>query len=148
MALQRFAGEHKRVSVAFAISNNVSFSTLTITNAQGTNAGPYWAVVSNGVQVAFVTSNAVLSVNGNPLAPYFTQTPSGFSAYPGQTVTFAVTAFGNPPPTYQWQLNGTNISGKTSPQIQITLSDTNQTGTYTVIATIPSAAPTRRFRCW
>ena len=124
-----------RVSVAFAISNNVSFSTLTITNAQGTNAGPYWAVVSNGVQASFVTSNAVLSVNGNPLEPYFTQTPSSLSAYLGQTVTFAVTAFGNPPPTYQWQLNGTNISGQTSPQIQITLSDTNQTGTYTVIAT-------------
>jgi len=83
-----------------------------------------------------VSSNATLTVNTSPVAPAFTQTiPATLYAYPGQTVTLAVSAFANPPPTYQWQSNSINLDGQTDTRLQIPISDTNQSATYTIIAT-------------
>jgi hypothetical protein len=123
----------------FTITNNFSRSTLMITNVQITNAGTFRVVVTNifqnGTQ-SVVSSNAVLTVSTSPLAPIFTQTPSpqNFYAYLGQTVKLNAAAFGNPPPTFQWQHNNVNIDGQTDSQLSLGLSDTNQSGTYSVIA--------------
>ncbi|MEI9963034.1 MAG: immunoglobulin domain-containing protein [Limisphaerales bacterium] len=116
-----------RVTITQLITNNLVISTLTIANAQGTNAGTYRAVTDNGVQTGVLSSNALLTVNGDPLAPVFTQTPVGVNAYLGQSPAFTAAAFGNPPPAYQWQFNGTDLDGQTSQQLQLFLSDTNQT---------------------
>jgi chitodextrinase len=50
-----------------------------------------------------------------PVAPSITQQPSGKTVSAGQTATFAVTASGTAPLSYQWQKGTTNISGATSP---------------------------------
>jgi hypothetical protein len=76
-------------------------------------------------------------VNTAPFAPIFTQTPTttNLYVYLGQTVRFTVSAFGNPPPTFLWQFNGTNIDGQTDSQYVFGLNNTNQAGIYTAIAT-------------
>lgn len=121
-------------NVVFSISNNYCRSTLTITNVQITNAGTFRVVVTNDFQ-SVVSSNATLTVNTAPLAPIFTLIPTtNLYAYPGQTVTLSAAAFGNPPPTFQWQFNNANIDGQTDSQYAFGISDTNQTGAYTVVA--------------
>lgn len=50
----------------------------------------------------------------NPGAPSITTQPASQSANPGQTATFTVVAAGTGPLSYQWQKNGTAISGATA----------------------------------
>ena len=121
--------------VVFSITGNYCRATLTITNVQVTNAGTFRVVVTNDFQ-SIVSSNATLTVNTAPLAPVFTQKPvTNLYAYPGQIVTLNSAAFGNPPPTFQWQFNGADLGGQTDSQTALAISDTNQSGIYTVIAT-------------
>jgi hypothetical protein len=48
-------------------------------------------------------------------APSIVQQPASKTVAIGQTATFSVSASGTQPLTYQWQKNGANISGATSP---------------------------------
>jgi len=50
----------------------------------------------------------------NGSKPAITSQPSNVTVAPGQTATFTVTATGTAPLSYQWQKNGSNISGATS----------------------------------
>jgi hypothetical protein len=121
--------------IVSTISNNMASSTLTISSVQTVDSGTFSAIASNGVQT-LPSSNAVLSVTTTPSAPTIvTFSPNNLTAYLGQTITYTVSAFGSPTPTYQWQFNGTNIVGQTGSQLQISLSDTNQSGTYGVALT-------------
>ncbi len=51
---------------------------------------------------------------GDAVAPTITSQPADQSVTAGQTATFNVTATGTAPLTYQWQRNGTNITGATA----------------------------------
>ena len=51
----------------------------------------------------------------------------------GSNVTFNAGADGNGSLSYQWQFNGTNLSGKTSSSLVITNLSTNNTGNYSVV---------------
>ena len=66
-------------------------------------------------------------------APSISQHPATQTATVGQSVTFTVSATGTPPLAYQWQRNGTNISGATS-------------SSYT-ISSVTSGDNGARFRC-
>ncbi len=125
-----------RFQTTFTITNNFSRSTLTITNLQSTDGATFRAVATNRFQ-SVASSNATLTVNTSPLAPTFTQTPApqNFYAYVGQYVTLTAAAFGNPPPTFLWQSNNVTIAGQSDAQYIFHLDNTNQSGTYTVIAT-------------
>lgn len=121
-------------TIVFTITNNYCRSTLTIPDVQVTNAGTFRVNVTNCFQTV-VSSNATLAVSTSPLAPVFTQTPpTNLFAYLPQSVTLTASAFGNPPPAFQWQLNGTNIDGQTDSQFSFNLSNTNQAGIYTIVA--------------
>lgn len=52
--------------------------------------------------------------SGGSTPPTFTAQPANQTVSAGQTATFMVTATGTAPLAYQWQKNGTNISGATS----------------------------------
>jgi hypothetical protein len=52
---------------------------------------------------------------GKAVAPLISVQPVSQSILSGQTATFSVTANGTPPLSYQWNKNGTSISGATSP---------------------------------
>lgn len=65
-------------------------------------------------------------------APTITQRPGNLEAYIGQSPTFTLSAAGSPAPTYQWMFNGAVLSGGTNSHLTVTLTETNQTGTYSV----------------
>ncbi len=90
------------------------------------------------------TNNPVLSSPWSGLAsenfitvtpPAITQSPGDLEAYIGQSPTFTVTATGSPAPTYEWTLNGKDLDGQTNAQLALVLTDTNQTGIYSVSVT-------------
>jgi alpha-tubulin suppressor-like RCC1 family protein len=85
-------------------------SSLTISNAQGSDTGNYMVVVTNLLSAA-TSSVASVSVLASPsvvLQPKGRSTPVGFPEI------FNATASGASPLAYQWQLNGTNIPGATN----------------------------------
>jgi len=66
-------------------------------------------------------------------APVITQIPASLEAYVGQNPAFTVQAIGSPTPSYQWQLNGTNLVGQTNSQLVLSSVQLAQTGGYSVI---------------
>jgi hypothetical protein len=106
---------------------NVSGSTstvLTLSNVSfSLNDDEYEAVFSNGIGTPTTTTAATLTVYTPPAV---TANPSGETASVGSTAFFTAAASGNPAPTVQWQLSTDggqifgNISGATSPTLQLT----------------------------
>ena len=71
----------------------------------------------------------------NPLTPppVITTQPLGQTVGPGANVTFSVVAIGDPPLTYQWQLNGANISGETNTSLTVNNVQPTNSGAYSVV---------------
>jgi len=93
-----------------AISGATSSSYTTPATASTDNGAQFAVVVSNNVGKV-TSSSATLTVNS---APSITAQPTSKTVTAGQSATFAVTATGSAPLSYQWQKNGTAISGATS----------------------------------
>jgi hypothetical protein len=107
-------------------------TSLTITNAQTTNAGNYSVVVTN-VAGSVTSSNAVLALL---TAPSITIQPTNQTAVQGGNVTFSVTATGTAPLNYQWRFNTTNLLiGATNSTLIMTNVQTTNAGNYSVVVT-------------
>jgi glucose/arabinose dehydrogenase len=65
------------------------------------------------------TGGTVSQITFGAAPPSITAHPANRTAAPGSSVTFSVTASGAAPLRYQWQRNGTNITGATSPSYTI-----------------------------
>ena len=63
-------------------------------------------------------------------APAVLAQPVSQTIATGSTVTFAVSATGQPVPSYQWSLNGNALSGATQPTLVITGTSGANAGTY------------------
>jgi hypothetical protein len=112
-------------------------AALTLTNVQATNEGSYDVVISTEAG-SIISSNATFALvippiiasqtlPTNQVVIYQSNLPLGVTATaPGQ--------FNGFPLSYQWQFNGTNISGATSNGYTL-LGDTNSAGNYSVIVT-------------
>jgi glucose/arabinose dehydrogenase len=85
-------------------------------NLAGATARLLWS--SPSTPKAVIPTSQLFTTNGVG-APLITQQPSDRTVNVGQPVTFAVAASGTAPLTYQWQRNGTNIQGATSPTYTI-----------------------------
>jgi hypothetical protein len=59
--------------------------------------------------------------------------PQSQNALPGGSAAFSVTAGGKPPLNYQWQFDGTNISGATNMSLSLANVRCANAGSYTVI---------------
>jgi hypothetical protein len=112
--------------------------TLILSNAQPTNAGTYFAVVTN--QFGFAqSSNATLTVTGTTssnLAPTIVTQPTNQTVSVGGTAIFSVTATGSPAiaPHYRWYGPGSNIIvGAISPTLVLTNVQPTNAGTYFVV---------------
>jgi uncharacterized repeat protein (TIGR03803 family) len=119
-------------------SGTVAGSTnriLTLANVVTNDAAIYSVVVSNAFSFA-LSSNAQLSVTSSP--PFIIVQPASQTAVAAATVVFGVTAQGNLPLIYQWQMNGTNlidggsISGSASNLLTLYNVTVADSGTYSV----------------
>jgi len=114
---------------ALPLTTNVTFKARAFNpthfNMTGTNnpvvSSPWSGLASESFSVA--------------VSPAITQEPADLEAYIGQSPTFTVAAMGSPEPWYQWALDGKELDGETNAQLSVVLTDTNQTGTYSVSVT-------------
>jgi Leucine-rich repeat (LRR) protein len=96
-------------------------SSLTFNSVQAANAGNYTVLVTNAAG-SVTSAVATLTVW---IPPAITVQPQSATAVGGSAAIFSVTATGIPPPSYQWQLNGVNLtnsfyfSGATSSTLEV-----------------------------
>ena len=111
-------------------------TNLTIANAQVTNSGAYRLTASNSLgQVRSL--DAIVTV----LLPVsITTQPFGQTNSPGSNIVLSVTASGNPPPAYQWRLNGVNIPGAIGATFTVTNAQPTNGGIYDVLVANYSGA--------
>src|SRR4029077_610241 len=93
-----------------AISGATS-SSYTPPPTTSSDKGALFTVVVPTSVGTVTSSAATLTVN---VPPSITTQPASQTVTAGQTATFSVTATGTAPLSYQWQKNGTAISGATS----------------------------------
>jgi hypothetical protein len=108
-------------------------ASLSITNLKLSHSGNYRVLVKNAAGSKF-SGSAHLFVY-SPVR--ITQAPRGYLANTNAKVLLSVSATGTAPLSYQWFLNGTNISGATKGQYIVNgVSATNE-GTYSVTVANP-----------
>jgi plastocyanin len=112
-------------------------SNHTVNDVQAEDAGNYSVVIYN-LLGGVGSSNAVLTVR---TPPEILSHPQEQTVNPGATVVFTVTASGTAPLSYQWQFNGTNISGSGSSYTLNNVQPENA-GTYTVNVINPAGIAT------
>ncbi|MBK7997675.1 MAG: immunoglobulin domain-containing protein [Verrucomicrobia bacterium] len=114
-------------SVAVAGATNTTWNLGTV----GVSAsGSYFAVVTGpgGSVTSSVVTLTVLSV-----PPSIISQPLSITTNAGSEVTFAVTAIGTPPLTYQWQRNGVPLTGETGSALTFTNVQVADSGVYRVV---------------
>jgi uncharacterized repeat protein (TIGR03803 family) len=107
-------------------------STLIIAAISESDVGSYGAVVGDGSSDV-TTSNATLAVNDNL---FFAVQPQNQAVFLGNSVTFNVIVYGEPPFIFQWYDNqlpvGSNGTGSNVASLTLTNVDANQAGYYSV----------------
>lgn len=106
---------------------------LTIPAAQYSDAAYYQLSVNNSNGAASSVA-AALTVSGP--VQIFSQ-PASLTVAPGAAAAFSVTAFGQPPLSYQWSLNGNALPGGTNSALTISSVQTADAGTYQVMVSNP-----------
>jgi len=111
-----------------ATLSGATSSIYTISSVTTNSAGAYRVVVTNssGSVTSAVATLTVL------VPPSILTQPQSLTTTNGAQATFAVVAWGLPPPTYQWKFNGTNLAGATLSSYTIAAVQPSNTGDYTV----------------
>lgn len=104
-------------------------STLQVASAQLSDAGSYYAVVSNAGGTA-TSATATVSVNGNTL-PVITTQPQSQTIAVGASTSLSVVATGSGL-KYQWYRKGSLMASATSAVLQIASATTTDAGNYSV----------------
>ena len=133
------SGAARVYSAPLALNTNVTILARacnpTHGNLTGANNPPLsspWSGLARGTYVEAV-------------APVITQSPANLDAYLGQTPVFTAEAVGVPAPKYQWQFNGANLIGQTNAQLALSLTQSNQGGTYSIVASNLMGSATNSF---
>jgi len=103
--------------------------SLTISNAQMTDEGPYTVLVSDGLS-APVSNPAWLFVLAPPL---IVESPTSRTNLFGSTANFHVTANGVAPLVYQWRKDGVNLPGASTEQLTISSAAIADQANYDVL---------------
>jgi len=113
-------------------------ATLSLTNAQTNQAGPYSVVVSNffGSVTSSVATLTILT------PPVVTNNPAFLSRLAGDSTILSVAASGDGPFTYQWRLNGTNLASATNATLSLSGLVASQAGAYSVVVSGPGGSTT------
>lgn len=107
--------------------------SLTLNNVQTNQGGAYTLRVDNALGFA-ISAGATLTVL---VPPFITGQPTNRTVLAGSNVTFAVTAGGTPPFSYQWRFNGGDISGATAPSLLVPNAQISNAGLYSVLVANP-----------
>src|SRR6195256_4334946 len=129
------AYQWKKNNVAISGANSSSYTTTPATSSD--NGAQFTVTISNAAGT--ITSNpATLTIN---VPPSITAQPASQTVMAGQPATFSVSVSGTAPLSYQWQKNGTVLSGATSSAyttLPTTTSDDGALFTVTVTNTAGS----------
>ena len=109
-------------------------ATLALTSTLPADAGDYSVLIFNSYGHA-VSTSASLTVTALTTPPTIASQPASLNSAIGANATFAVTATGAAPLSYQWRKNGTAISGATSASFTVTAAQSADGGNYTVTVT-------------
>ena len=114
-----------------------------------TSTAPGATQMTSSVQVgcnfAGCSSDGPPAILGTLVAASIAVQPYSMSVAAGQTVTFSATGAGSPPLSYQWQRNGTNITGATGSAYTIPVASAADNGaTFTVTVSNGAASVTSR----
>ena len=104
---------------------------LALLDVQANRAGLYAVVVTN-MAGSVTSSNALLTVL---VPPSITRQPVSVTTNQRADVVFTIGAAGSPPLSYQWQFNGSSLSGATNATLTLPNVQTNQAGLYAVVVT-------------
>ncbi len=115
-----------------------SSNTYTVSSATANDAGTYTCLVGNACGDS-LSAPVTVTVNAGPVA---TQQPTGVAQCQGSALQLTFVASGTPAPTYQWKLNGNDISGATSSTYALASLQPANGGTYTCVATNSCGAVT------
>ena len=114
-------------------------SSLTIQNVSPGNVGAYSVIVSNAAGPVTSDSASLTLITGQ--APVILSAPASQTLLPGATATFTVSAVGDQPLSYFWQMNGTNLanggnlSGSATSTLTIRSATVPNSGNYAVLIT-------------
>ena len=114
-------------------------SSLTIDNVTPADVGAYSVMVSNAVGPVTSASASLTLITGH--APVILSAPSSQILLPGATATFTVSAAGDEPLAYFWQMDGTNltdagnVSGSATSTLTIESATISNSGNYSVLIT-------------
>ena len=96
---------------------------------------PYAIAISATGQLYIAErGNGTIRTSATVLPPLFASQPAAQTLVNGSTAVFTAAADGSGT-SYQWQLNGTNISGATSSTLVVSNATNANAGSYTVVAT-------------
>jgi hypothetical protein len=109
------------------ISGATAFSYTTPVTTSADNGAGFDVVVSNTAG-SITSAQATLTVSSAPVAPSVTTQPVNQTVSAGQTATFSVVANGTAPLTYQWQKNGSAITGATAASYTTPVTTTADSG--------------------
>ena len=126
--------------ISGATSASYTTPATTVTGGSANNTDTYRCVVTGDTAPAATSNAATLTVSAAGTAPSITVQPSSQTVTAPAVATFSVTATGSGTLTYQWQRNGSNISGATSssyttPATAVTGGSANNGDTYRCIVT-------------
>ncbi|HZR17008.1 MAG TPA: choice-of-anchor Q domain-containing protein [Verrucomicrobiae bacterium] len=113
--------------------HDATTANLALTSVTTDQAGGYSVVITNSL--GSITSRvAILTVTN--VAPSVTLLgPLYQTVNTGSNVTLAVSATGSLPLSWQWNFNGSVVSGATSSTLALPGVTTNQAGTYSIVIT-------------
>ena len=111
------------------IFSGANSNVLTIAGAPGYSALSYQVIVTNNV--GSVTSAPATLY----LIPQISTQPASQTTITGGNASFTVLADGSAPLCYQWNFNGTALSGATGSALALNSVQTTAAGSYTVVVT-------------
>ncbi|MDB6027830.1 MAG: C-terminal target protein, partial [Verrucomicrobiales bacterium] len=124
--------------------NNVPISGATasayiISNSQVSDAGNYSATISEGACTidSPVAALTICSPTSCFAPPLLSSHICNQNVCPGDAVNFVVSATGTAPLTYQWRLNGQNITGASASAYSISSVQPTAFGIYDVVVSNP-----------
>ncbi len=88
-------------------------ATYTTPATSTTDSGKTFRVLVSNSAGSILSNSATLTVNAAQVAPSITSQLASQTVASGHAATFTVVASGTTPLSYQWQKNGTSISGAT-----------------------------------